>query len=109
MLVRFRQYVKDAFFLENPASWNELEGFSDLGISVKNVKMSAFLKEINPETFKVSLRSTEDYDVGSVAAKFGGGGHSKAAGCEINGSYSIVLNKLLKEIKSHISRRKTDQ
>ncbi len=83
------------FFRENPGGLHVLEGFSDLGISLASVKVSAFLKELEPGAFKVSLRATESYDVGRVSALFGGGGHSKASGCEIQGAYSEVVIRIV--------------
>ncbi len=38
------------------------------------------LYELEPQTFKVSLRSKEIVDVSAVAKYYGGGGHVRAAG-----------------------------
>ncbi len=92
-------HLDHAYFRDNPNAWNELEGFSDLGISLDHVKFSAFLKEIHENHFKISLRATEDFDAGSVAARFGGGGHKKAAGCELTGSFEDVRSRLLTVIR----------
>ncbi|HEU0163844.1 MAG TPA: DHHA1 domain-containing protein, partial [Thermomicrobiales bacterium] len=36
--------------------------------------------------WRVSMRSmTSDVDVAAIAARFGGGGHPRAAGCQIHG------------------------
>ena len=40
-----------------------------------------------PTGWRVSMRSLpEDVDVAAIASEFGGGGHPRAAGCEINGN-----------------------
>ncbi len=56
--------------------------------SVKGVEISVFFKEDSSfeGRVNVSFRSTGGYDVNSLAAKFGGGGHPKAAGCVIEGT-----------------------
>ncbi len=53
--------------------------------SIIGVQAVAFLKQWEPGVIRVSLRSTGDVDVRQVAEVFGGGGHSKAAGCTLNG------------------------
>ncbi len=53
--------------------------------AINGVRAVAFLKQWEPGVIRVSLRSTGEVDVREVAAAFGGGGHSKAAGCTLNG------------------------
>lgn len=48
--------------------------------------------------YKVSLRSCKYVDVSKVAAFFGGGGHMRAAGCTINGTFYDVVNNISKQI-----------
>ena len=91
-------FLPFSFFASNPKAENEMEGFSDLAISITGVRIAVLLKELAPMTLKASLRATGNLDVGKVAAQFNGGGHRKAAGCWIKGEYSGVLNMLLKEI-----------
>jgi phosphoesterase RecJ-like protein len=38
-------------------------------------------------------------DVAEICSKFGGGGHTFAAGCTIKASLKESVNKLLKEIR----------
>ena len=46
----------------------------------------------------MSLRSCKYVDVSKVAAFFGGGGHMRAAGCTINGTFYDVVNNISKQI-----------
>ncbi len=87
------------FFSQNPDGWKEVEGISDLGTSIAGIEIALFFKEIEPKRFKVSLRSATHWDVGRIAAVFGGGGHVKAAGCEIRGDFDTALRRLLAEIE----------
>ena len=48
--------------------------------------------------YKVSLRSSEKVDVNEIAVYFGGGGHARAAGCEMQGSVYDVINNLTERI-----------
>ncbi len=90
--------LMNAFFRKNPEGWKELEGFSDLGISVKGVEISLFFKELRPGYFKVSLRAQGDHDVSRVAGHYNGGGHKKAAGCEVTGEYIPIRDEMLRLI-----------
>lgn len=54
----------------------------DIPRSVEGVDIAVSLREIEPGAYKVSLRSRIS-DVSEIAAVFGGGGHTKAAGCTV--------------------------
>jgi bifunctional oligoribonuclease and PAP phosphatase NrnA len=88
------------FFTQYPDGWKELEGVSDLGISLSGVEVSLFMRELKPGAYKVSLRSRGKWDVRAAAALFGGGGHPKAAGCDISGSEKDVIRRLVDAIES---------
>ena len=47
--------------------------------------------------FKISVRSDDEIDASAFCREFGGGGHIRAAGCEITGSLEEVKAKLLKQ------------
>ena len=52
--------------------------------------------------YKVSLRSCSYVDVSKVAGYFGGGGHKRAAGCTINGTFYDVVNNLSEQIEKQM-------
>ena len=58
---------------------DETEGLIDLVRRTAEAEVACVCKE-TVEGIRVSLRSVSDLDVGSVAARFGGGGHQYAAG-----------------------------
>lgn len=71
-------------------------------LSLKGVEVAVLLKE-NDEGIKASLRSKYDLDVRSIAEKFGGGGHIKAAGVMQKGiSMTNAKNNLINEIGKEI-------
>ena len=53
-------------------------------------------------TFKVSLRANGPIDVSIIAKKFGGGGHVKAAGCDIKASPNEIIDMISLEIAKQI-------
>lgn len=64
----------------------------------QDVEVAIFIYEKNTQEFKVSLRSNGDVDVSKIAVFFGGGGHVKAAGCEMAGSMYDVVNNITAEL-----------
>jgi phosphoesterase RecJ-like protein len=83
---------------EAGATYEDSEGLINIPLTVKDIQAVAFLKEIAPDSYRVSLRSKGDVDVNTVANKFGGGGHKNAAGCSLTGAYPDVRKRLLEEL-----------
>lgn len=69
----------------------ETENFVNHAISIQGVEVGLFFKEVNPGEIKVSWRSRIAVDVSRLAARFGGGGHARAAGCTINAPLSQAV------------------
>jgi phosphoesterase RecJ-like protein len=77
-------HVTPAMLQETGAKEEELEGLASYLASVRGkVKVAAVLKEREDGTTRVSLRSNPGVDVASIAQRFGGGGHTQAAGATI--------------------------
>ena len=68
----------------------------------RGVEVAIFLYELEEKHFKVSLRSNGNVNVSKIAGNFGGGGHIKAAGCELSGEQEEVLKRLTDEIKTQL-------
>ena len=64
----------------------------------EGVEVAIFLYETGPQQYKVSLRSQKIVDVSQVAFYFGGGGHMRAAGCDLQGSVYDVINNVTEQI-----------
>jgi bifunctional oligoribonuclease and PAP phosphatase NrnA len=86
-------------FLETHATDNDSDGIANAVRIVRGVEVAIFLRESDNGSFRVSLRAQPGWDVASVAAKFGGGGHKLAAGCTVAGPLDAAVSALL----SHLS------
>ena len=78
--------------------------FFDSGIeivrSMLGAEIAVLIKETAPGEYKVSMRSTGK-NVASIAAKFSGGGHIRAAGCTVMAAdIDLAQDMILKEIKN---------
>ena len=77
------------------ATTEDLDGIVEQMRITDGVEMAIFLHEVEPLLYKVSMRANEKMDVSAIAQHFGGGGHVKAAGCTMHGTYYDILNSLL--------------
>jgi phosphoesterase RecJ-like protein len=75
--------VDQQAFARAGADSTDTEEIIDVPRAVSGVEAVVFCKQWEPGTIKVSLRSRGQVDVRSVAASFGGGGHTNAAGCTL--------------------------
>ncbi len=72
----------------------DLSGIVEQLRLTEGVECAIFLYETEHLTYKVSLRSKKYLDVNKVAGYFGGGGHVRAAGCVMKGTFYDVINNL---------------
>ena len=76
------------------ATDENLETLVDVARCVKGVEVAAVIKQPTQENkFRVSMRSSCDFDVSEICAHYGGGGHVRAAGCTLS-SDSILAAEM---------------
>jgi phosphoesterase RecJ-like protein len=64
--------------------------------------MALLFREVSQARVKVSLRSIGDVDVAAFAKRFGGGGHTKAAGLALPGSLADVQTTVLAAARDYL-------
>ena len=64
---------------------DDLEGITSLPRRVEGVLVGVTVREKGDGVFKISVRTHAPIDASLICQKFGGGGHSRAAGCAIEG------------------------
>ncbi len=85
-IITFPFELREKMELQN----EHLETLVEMARSVQGVEVAAAIRQTAPENvFRVSMRSSVDFDVSAVCAKFGGGGHVRAAGAAIRTAESI--------------------
>lgn len=73
----------------------DLEGIVEQLRITDGVEMALFMHELEPLVYKVSMRSKNFVDVSAIASHFGGGGHVRAAGCTMTGTFHDITNSIL--------------
>lgn len=88
---------------ENGLSPADLDTAVDVVRSLQGTEIAYVIKETAEGDFRVSLRS-EGADVAAIAREFGGGGHTRAAGCTIEAPDAATAEaELLSALQKHLS------
>ena len=83
----------------NSVDMGDIDGVVEFIREIKEVEVSCVLKEYDENNTKVSLRSKNLIDVSNVSVKFGGGGHAKAAGFEIDDTVDNTKKLMIETFK----------
>lgn len=84
------------------AEEEHLGSIIDIARSLDGVEVALVVKETRDGGYRASLRSTTDFDVSYICALFGGGGHKRAAGCNVAAS---SLQEAEQKVIAEIARR----
>jgi len=85
----------------NNVEMGDIDGVVEFIREIKEVEVSCVLKESENKSTKVSLRSKNNIDVAEVSLQYGGGGHSRAAGFEINDTIENTKKIIVNNFKSY--------
>lgn len=86
------------------AQQGDIEGISAMPRTIEGVDVGITIRQVSDSMFKVSIRTNEKANANEIAAGLGGGGHTKAAGCEVMGSMESVKNAILREVETALCR-----
>ncbi len=73
----------------------EFDGLTSITLQVEGVQIGLLVKQREENIFRVSVRTTDEIDASAICAEFGGGGHVRAAGCEMKGELPDIKKRLL--------------
>lgn len=92
-------YVLNSDFKKLKIPFYSQDGIIDLLRTAGGAKVVALIKQIDNNSYKVSLRSSDTkIDLSGIAAKFGGGGHRSASAYSDKGNLRTVMARLEKTI-----------
>jgi bifunctional oligoribonuclease and PAP phosphatase NrnA len=93
-------YILEEDFKKFGLPYSANDGIIELLRSAGSVKVAALFKEIEPDSYKVSLRASNGgINVAKIANSFGGGGHKSAAAFSSYGKLNTIVKKLVREIE----------
>jgi len=83
----------------------DLDGIVSQLKLTEGVEVAIFLYETGNHEYKVSMRSGEKVDVSKIASYFGGGGHVRAAGVNMQGTFHDIVNNLTLHIEHQLKEQ----
>ena len=87
------------------ATVSDTEGLVNLPLGARDVLVVALFKRQPFDVCRVSLRSKGAVDVRAIAARWGGGGHTNAAGCTVAGPFEEAKAHVLKALTDAVEQR----
>ena len=82
----------------------DCEGLVNYALSIGDVEVAAFFRELPDQRFRVSLRSKGSVDVSQIAEEFGGGGHACASGLSMAGPLHTAVESVLGKIRPKLQK-----
>ena len=92
-------WLNQSDFAASGALPSDSEDIINMTLAVGGTQMAVILVEQATGGFKVSFRSRCEVDCSAVAARFGGGGHKKAAGAFLDEPLDIAREKVLDVVR----------
>ena len=80
----------------------DFDGISALPRTVEGVEIGITIRQRGEEEYKISCRSSVYADVSKMCGELGGGGHVRAAGCQLYGSLQQVKDTIVTLAKKYI-------
>ena len=78
----------------------DLEELTSLPISIEGVKVGLTLRQQPGGSYRISVRTAKGVDACEIAKRLGGGGHTRAAGCELLGNLDNTKSAILAEVEA---------
>ena len=79
-----------------------LDAIKPITRQIEGVEIGVTVKEENDGKTGISVRTGESYDASLICAHFGGGGHARAAGCEMKASPEEAKDRVVKYILEEV-------
>lgn len=90
--------ITDDMLKSTGTSREDTEALVQIPRNIMGTEAGITLKQNGENHFRVSMRSNGDLNVADVCRKFGGGGHDRAAGCDVYGTKEEAKKHLLSVI-----------
>jgi phosphoesterase RecJ-like protein len=81
------------------AKEEDCEGLVNYALSIADVEIAVFFRELPDGRYRVSLRSKGNLNVSEIAEHFGGGGHACASGCSLDGPLSVAVARVMAQLR----------
>ncbi len=83
---------------------SELEDLTGLPRKIEGVQAGITLRQLPGASYKISVRTVKGVDACAIARRLGGGGHARAAGCELEGNLENAKAAILAEVEKELNK-----
>ncbi len=94
--------VTKAMLEECKTDKSALDAIKPLTRQIEGVEIGLTVKEEKDGKTGISIRTGENYDASLICAHFGGGGHARAAGCEMKASPEEAKDRVVRYILDEV-------
>lgn len=84
-------------------------GFVNIPLAARDVVAVVYMREVGPQSFRISLRSKGNINVAKIAEQFGGGGHKNAAGCRIEGDWNEKEREIVSAVIGAVEKAESQE
>ncbi|MGI8830715.1 MAG: DHH family phosphoesterase [Candidatus Limnocylindria bacterium] len=87
--------LRGAMLEDTGTQQHDADGLAELINHIEGAQVSLLLRELGPSRIRASIRTTEAVDATVIAARFGGGGHARRAGCTVAATLTSAIDQLI--------------
>ena len=87
----------------------DLEELTSLPVSIEGVKVGLTLRQQPGGSYRISVRTAKGVDACAIAKRLGGGGHNRAAGCELLGNLENTKSAILAEVEAELDKPQQEE
>ena len=95
-------YVMLSTLRKTNANDTLVDGIAGIPKQINGVKIGITFRQKEDKVFKISVRTEGNIDAAHICRRFGGGGHTNAAGCTLFGDIDEVKNKFLEHASTFL-------
>ncbi|HUG17292.1 MAG TPA: DHHA1 domain-containing protein, partial [Thermomicrobiales bacterium] len=87
---------------ETGARQDDADGIVEFIATARDASIALLCREIGPRETRISIRTADSVDATAIASAFGGGGHSRRAGCTIQEPLDVAIDLVLREAAANL-------
>ena len=96
--------LTQAMLDETGTQQHDADGVVEFMAQAKGADVTLLLRELGPSETRVSIRTTDAVDATSIAARFGGGGHRRRAGCTVHLHADDAVTEVMSGLAQSVRR-----
>lgn len=89
---------------QSGAGENDMEGLPPIPRQIEDVWVGITLRQKADDNYKISVRTGTHADASAICTLLGGGGHTRAAGCAVEGTREEAQKAILQAVEQAVPR-----